>query len=700
MLSDHDLATLRAYALKTETHMPSSTYSKLPYAFPNTHVPTADQGKSRAAFLSGLKPEVYDCCENSCCAFVGPHAEREKCPYCQSPRYNEQGFPVKEFSYLPLIPRLKGLHTNLTQATAMRYRGHEHQHTPGQMSDVFDAEVYQSKYGQPVTVAGRKYKHTYYLDPRDIALGLSTDGFAPFRRRKQTAWPLILYNYNLPPEIRFHKENIIPLGVVPGPKKPADFDSFLWPLIQELLCLAIGVHAWDVLTRSMFPLHAFLPLVSGAIPAIPMTLRMKGHNGYAPCRMCSITGVRVPGQARSPYYVPLERSRHPDTTIKKFDPTNLPLRSHEETMRQGREVQEAPTAVEEDRLSRQYGVKGIPILSHLHSLTFPLSFPYDFMHLVWENTIKNLVLHWTGEFKGLGDGVEEYELSADVWKAIGQATAAAGKTIPAAFGATPPNPEKDKSACTADSWSLWTLYIGPVLLARRFKKRKYYDHFISLVKLLNLCLQFEMSDDDIEEVRVGFVDWVQGYEKYVHNSSCYAIAELRQYRIYYQHDPARISACPVTIHALLHIADYIQAAGPVWASWAFPMEHFCGRLQPAIRSRRFPYANMDRHILAAARLDHIKKVYDAEELLALRRPKPDLGTELPGCEFLLLYQFIHYSLVAAVLTWRSRHNMQVHATLHYYKDSRYQGFRVGYWCIMYSIQPHSCSHSIGSPSPC
>ncbi|EPS98274.1 hypothetical protein FOMPIDRAFT_1126871 [Fomitopsis schrenkii] len=242
------------------------------------------------------------------------------------------------------------------------------------------------------------------------------------------------------------------------------------------------------------------------------------------------------------------------------------------------------------------------------------------MHLIWENTIKNLVLHWTGDFKGLSDGREEYELGSEVWKAVGQATAAAGRTIPAAFGGSPPNPEKDKSACTADSWSLWTLYIGPVLLARRFKKRKYYDHFVALVKLLNLCLQFEMSDDDIEEVRVGFIDWVQAYEK-----------------IYYQHDPARVSTCPVTIHALLHISDYIKAAGPVWASWAFPMERFCGYLQPTIRSRRFPYANIDRHILAVARLDHIKKVYSAEESLALTRRRVDQGTEISGyttCKFL------------------------------------------------------------------
>ncbi|EPS93333.1 hypothetical protein FOMPIDRAFT_1136369, partial [Fomitopsis schrenkii] len=98
-----------------------------------------------------------------------------------------------------------------------------------------------------------------------------------------------------------------------------------------------------------------------------------------------------------------------------------------------------------------------------------------------------------------------------------------------------------------------------------------------------------------------------------------------------------VAACPVTIHALLHIADYIKAAGPVWASWAFPMELFCGRLQPAIRSRCFPYANMDRHVLAVARLDHIKKVYSADELLALRCPKVDQATEFPGyttCKFL------------------------------------------------------------------
>lgn len=43
-----------------------------------------------------------------------------------------------------------------------------------------------------------------------------------------------------------------------------------------------------------------------------------------------------------------------------------------------------------------------------------------------------------------------------------------------------------------------------------------------------------------------------------------------QNSIYYQHDPNRLSACPVTVHALLHIADSIEEMGPIWTYWAFP----------------------------------------------------------------------------------------------------------------------------------
>ncbi|EIN14532.1 hypothetical protein PUNSTDRAFT_59555 [Punctularia strigosozonata HHB-11173 SS5] len=230
------------------------------------------------------------------------------------------------------------------------------------------------------------------------------------------------------------------------------------------------------------------------------------------------------------------------------------------------------------------------------------------MHLIWENVIRNLLLLWTGEYKDLDTGREDYQLDKKVWEAIGEATAACGSTIPSAYGPRQPNIAQDKSGCTADSWSFWTLYIGPVLLNRRFKQEKYYHHFIDLVVILDLCLSFEHSDADLKAIKAGLIAWVQTYE-----------------RIYYQDNPSRLSTCPITIHGLLHIADSIRAVGPVWVSWAFPMERYCGSLQPAITSRRFPYASINRYVLNNARLSHIILKYGLHDELSLCKPKTSRG---------------------------------------------------------------------------
>ena len=247
-------------------------------------------------------------------------------------------------------------------------------------------------------------------------------------------------------------------------------------------------------------------------------MRMTGHNGFSPCRMCKILGVRMPNSTNNIYYVPLDRSQHPDvadseSAIAVYDATALPLRTEELMLQQAREVRDASSKTEKGRLSKRYGVKGVSILSYLKSLSFPLSFPYDFMHLIWENLIPNLVLFWTGEFKGLDEGIEEYQLQPKVWQAIGSAIAAAGSTIPSVFGARPRDPATHASSYSAEAWSFWTLYLGPVLLRRRFRKQRYYSHFIELVKLLQICLQFEITTEEIQIVRDGFIKWVEDYEK-------------------------------------------------------------------------------------------------------------------------------------------------------------------------------------------
>jgi hypothetical protein len=135
------------------------------------------------------------------------------------------------------------------------------------------------------------------------------------------------------------------------------------------------------------------------------------------------------------------------------------------------------------------------------------------MHLIFENLIPNLVLHYTGGFKGFDTGTESYQLHPSVWEEIGKATAASGSTIPSQFGRTVRNIASNKGSFTAEAWSFWTLYLAPVLLRNRFLKDTYFKHFIKLVRLLNMCLDWEYSTAKFGEMREGFVEWVEEYEK-------------------------------------------------------------------------------------------------------------------------------------------------------------------------------------------
>jgi hypothetical protein len=109
------------------------------------------------------------------------------------------------FSYMPLIPHLRALMSNRTYATHLQYHANEHAKTrrPGTTTDIFDGLHYRSLLAERVVVGNHEYPHNYFSDLRDIALDFATDGFAPFKKRKHTAWILLIFNYDLPPEQRF-----------------------------------------------------------------------------------------------------------------------------------------------------------------------------------------------------------------------------------------------------------------------------------------------------------------------------------------------------------------------------------------------------------------------------------------------------------------------------------------------------------------
>ena len=101
---------------------------------------------------------------------------------------------------------------------------------------------------------------------------------------------------------------------------------------------------------------------------------------------------------------------------------------------------------------------------------------------------------------------------------------------------------------------------------------------------------------------------------------------MQRRRIFCQGNPERISTCPVTLHSLLHVADGIEAAGPVWAYWAFVMERFCGfSKRDGVRSRKNPYASLDARVRHIAQLNTTKIRYNLVNLLSLTGPTNEGG---------------------------------------------------------------------------
>jgi hypothetical protein len=138
------------------------------------------------------------------------------------------------------------------------------------------------------------------------------------------------------------------------------------------------------------------------------------------------------------------------------------------------------------------------------------------MHLIPENIIKNLLDLWTGAFKGLDEGDGDYQLDPVVIEEIGAACVTAGDTTPASFGARVPNLATQRHYFTAESYTLFTTHLAPVLLRGRFSNAKYYKHFLDLVQIFNDCLKISIGRDYVDtELRLRISNWVQTFEKCV-----------------------------------------------------------------------------------------------------------------------------------------------------------------------------------------
>ena len=196
--------------------------------------------------------------------------------------------------------------------------------------------------------------------------------------------PVIILNLNLPPWERVQTRNILLSLLIPGPNQPKELDSFLQPLVDELLILHRGVLNTLSLDGTFFTLKAHTLHCAGDGPAIAGLMGCKKPGvALQSCPSCWFRGTRIGNTG--PYYLPYT----PDQIAQLHHKTNTHYRSVVDTW-----VGLIPSSKTE--WGKELRISKRSILMDLPTLDFPSSFPLDLMHTVLQNLVPQLYKLWGG----------------------------------------------------------------------------------------------------------------------------------------------------------------------------------------------------------------------------------------------------------------------------------------------------------------
>ncbi|XP_019242461.1 PREDICTED: uncharacterized protein LOC109222569 [Nicotiana attenuata] len=249
-------------------------------AFPKGHVlPNSIYEVQKIIKDLGLDYMKTDACVDNCILYRKEYEDLKQCPECGEKRWivrkgeddtevassnlnkRKKGIPRKILRYFPLIPRLQRLF--MTKQTAEDMRWHKNKRVDdGVLRHPADSLTWKTFDEKHLDFAS---------DPRNVRLGLASDGFNPFGSMSNaySMWPVFLIPYNLPPWLCMKQSNILLSLLIPGPKSPGmNIDVYLQPLVDDLKKLwEDGIETYDAFKQQNFQLRASLLWTINDFPA-------------------------------------------------------------------------------------------------------------------------------------------------------------------------------------------------------------------------------------------------------------------------------------------------------------------------------------------------------------------------------------------------------------------------------------------------
>ncbi|CAH9090118.1 unnamed protein product [Cuscuta europaea] len=239
-------------------------------------------------------------------------------------------YAASKLIYLPLAPRLHKLYAS--SATAKHMTRHvEHDTEEGLMCHPSDSAAWKH--------FDRCYPQ-FAFEPRNVRLGLCSDGFAPFGQfgGQFSCWPIIITSYNFPPDMCMKNHFMFLSLMCPGPGNPKKrIDVYLQPLIEELKQLwEVGVPTYDVLRDQIFNMKAAIMWTISDFPAYGML------SGWS---TAGVMGCPVCIEKSNEFWLKNSRKTSYFDCHRKFLPPNHPYRKDKKSFIKGRKDHDPPPPI-------------------------------------------------------------------------------------------------------------------------------------------------------------------------------------------------------------------------------------------------------------------------------------------------------------------------------------------------------------------
>ena len=164
--------------------------------FPDSCVPRSHDEALSIIRRLGLGYVSIHVCPNNCVLFRKDLAKHDNYPKCNASRWKDadgkKSIPEKVLRHFPLIPRLQRMFISKISSREVQWHKLKRQPVDNELSHPADGEAWKEF---------DRIHLDFAADPRNIKLGIATDGFNPFGNMSMSysMWPVFVVSYNLPP---------------------------------------------------------------------------------------------------------------------------------------------------------------------------------------------------------------------------------------------------------------------------------------------------------------------------------------------------------------------------------------------------------------------------------------------------------------------------------------------------------------------